>query len=723
MSDSSPSCSSSTDESTSPEWIAKGGFFVLVLVVIQMFWGMAFICEEYAIPSITAYCKRNKIPDDIAGAIYIGTGLSLPVLFVSFIGLFISNSAIGVGTVVGGDIFNHMINIAMSILASPDRTMKIDRLVTTREVFCYMLSCLLVIWAVREDLTGTLRNAFKREQWISCLDIPWFASFMLVLSYIIYVIMESYFDSILQWCRERLSRCVFMYQSPQSSRLLVSTSSALGDHGDLEENSEHDDEVEVSFTHRRRRTVPKNFPAPLDDSQIVRWTSNPYRVVGEDTHRSIESQSMDRQKIRNTAQLINQNDNDTVELVFPTTHNPHHIFSESSEVKQGYPEQSSFNSNRNDSSNRTIFYDDPNQEDNKLLNHFPLLLPLRSTDQFDFNCLPTSSVTWEKLYFCYNPQHRLLYCLDENNQTRILHQYQHQYAINLVDLHSYTVEDSQELEFSLSMNKNDEDQVRRVYSFRALDHRIFHALIKKFDYFQQFNLFQNSSIIDPSSIIDEVKAIRDQDQSYSKSETANDESVAARCFIRPKSLPLLIMYYFTLPLKYIFYFTIPDVRALGSEHKAIVSTLLGFLWLAILTYILVESLGLLAVYMNVNAIVMGYTVGAWAASYPALWSSVVVARNGLADIAVCNALGSNVFSNLIGLGLPWLIYSIAYGENYHGIQDQGAAYSVLVLMLVLAGFYLLMLSTNFVLYSWMIPLFVSVYIAYTTYFIYFTVHL
>ncbi len=160
------------------------------------------------------------------------------------------------------------------------------------------------------------------------------------------------------------------------------------------------------------------------------------------------------------------------------------------------------------------------------------------------------------------------------------------------------------------------------------------------------------------------------------------------------------MYYFTLPLKYIFYFTIPDVRALGSEHKAIASTLLGFLWLAILTYILVESLGLLAVYMNVNAIVMGYTVGAWAASYPALWSSVVVARNGLADIAVCNALGSNVFSNLIGLGLPWLIYSIAYGENYHGIQDQGAAYSVLVLMLVLAGFYLLMLSTNFVLYSW-----------------------
>jgi Ca2+/Na+ antiporter len=36
----------------------------------------------------------------------------------------------------------------------------------------------------------------------------------------------------------------------------------------------------------------------------------------------------------------------------------------------------------------------------------------------------------------------------------------------------------------------------------------------------------------------------------------------------------------------------------------------------------------------------------------------VVARKGLGDMAISNALGSNVFSVLVGLGLPWFLYPI-----------------------------------------------------------------
>jgi Ca2+/Na+ antiporter len=55
---------------------------------------------------------------------------------------------------------------------------------------------------------------------------------------------------------------------------------------------------------------------------------------------------------------------------------------------------------------------------------------------------------------------------------------------------------------------------------------------------------------------------------------------------------------------------------------------------------------------------MGLTVGAWGASMPTLWSSVVVAKRGSGDMAISNALGANVFSVLVGLGLPWFAYPL-----------------------------------------------------------------
>lgn len=164
--------------------------------MVEVIWGMAFICEEYCVPAITVFCKRNKISDDIAGAIFIGTGLSLPVLFASFVGLFVSNTAIGVGTVVGGNIFNHLINIAVSIYVAPGQTLKLDGLVFTREMIFYFLSCLLVIWAIQGDLGYSLANTFNKDQWYQCISISWLGAVVLIVNYVAYCIIDSYFQDI-----------------------------------------------------------------------------------------------------------------------------------------------------------------------------------------------------------------------------------------------------------------------------------------------------------------------------------------------------------------------------------------------------------------------------------------------------------------------------------------------------------------------------------------------
>lgn len=180
----------------------------------------------------------------------------------------------------------------------------------------------------------------------------------------------------------------------------------------------------------------------------------------------------------------------------------------------------------------------------------------------------------------------------------------------------------------------------------------------------------------------------------------DSESVEDTMFIVPTDMPRKVFYYLTLPLKVLIYLTTPDVRKPGSEHKAILSTTIGFIWLAGITYVLIAGLNELANLLSISGAVLGMTVGAWAASYPAAWSTVVVARYGYGDMVVCNALGSNVFSNYLGLGLPWLVYTLAYQKPYSAIQDQGVVLSQLTLIFVALLVFSMIAWNQWVLQAW-----------------------
>ena len=54
---------------------------------------------------------------------------------------------------------------------------------------------------------------------------------------------------------------------------------------------------------------------------------------------------------------------------------------------------------------------------------------------------------------------------------------------------------------------------------------------------------------------------------------------------------------------------------------------------------------------------MGLFVLAAGTSIPDCLSSIAVARRGHGDMAVSSSIGSNIFDVLIGLPLPWLIYT------------------------------------------------------------------
>ena len=86
---------------------------------------------------------------------------------------------------------------------------------------------------------------------------------------------------------------------------------------------------------------------------------------------------------------------------------------------------------------------------------------------------------------------------------------------------------------------------------------------------------------------------------------------------------------------------------------------IGFI--ALLSYFLVEYAIVFSEALHINPVVVALTILAAGTSVPDLFASVVVARQGRGDMAVANAVGSNVFDILIGLGLPWLLVLLAQG--------------------------------------------------------------
>ena len=159
-----------------------------------MFWGLTYVCEEYCVPAISVICLRHNISDVFAGSTVIGAGLSLPVLFASYVGLFGSDSSIGFGTVVGGNIFNQTLNIAFAIFVAPNRRLRLCKVVLAREVAAYALSNILILWVVEPNLKRAFTNILSSESLSQCLSVPWYSSLFLVGLYIAYCLLEAYFE-------------------------------------------------------------------------------------------------------------------------------------------------------------------------------------------------------------------------------------------------------------------------------------------------------------------------------------------------------------------------------------------------------------------------------------------------------------------------------------------------------------------------------------------------
>ena len=68
-------------------------------------------------PALNIIAKRLNISDDVAGATLMAAGASAPELFSNIVSIFITHSALGMGTIVGSEIFNQLVICGGAIFA------------------------------------------------------------------------------------------------------------------------------------------------------------------------------------------------------------------------------------------------------------------------------------------------------------------------------------------------------------------------------------------------------------------------------------------------------------------------------------------------------------------------------------------------------------------------------------------------------------------------------
>jgi len=139
------------------------------------------------------------------------------------------------------------------------------------------------------------------------------------------------------------------------------------------------------------------------------------------------------------------------------------------------------------------------------------------------------------------------------------------------------------------------------------------------------------------------------------------------------------------PMEKMLAWTIPDCREDRWAKHYFLTFTMSIIWIGLLSFVMVDFASRAACVMGISELVVGLCVLSVGTSVPDALSSIIVAKQGQGNMAVCNALGSNIFNILLGLGLPWWINTLLTGkpQPVPGLGEIGEPVGLLVLYLAL----------------------------------------
>ncbi|XP_068571023.1 sodium/potassium/calcium exchanger 3 isoform X2 [Cebidichthys violaceus] len=173
----------------------------------------------------------------------------------------------------------------------------------------------------------------------------------------------------------------------------------------------------------------------------------------------------------------------------------------------------------------------------------------------------------------------------------------------------------------------------------------------------------------------------EEEEEEEQEEEGEEENSPFEPFVLPDGWCVRLKWLLSWPLSVLLHFTIPNCNLPQWERWYLLTFLSSTLWIALYSYLMVWMVTIISYTLGIPEVIMGITFLAAGTSVPDCMASLIVARQGMGDMAVSNSIGSNIFDVLLGLGFPWALRTliVSYGSVVT-INSKGLVYSVILLL-------------------------------------------
>jgi len=187
-------------------------------------------------------------------------------------------------------------------------------------------------------------------------------------------------------------------------------------------------------------------------------------------------------------------------------------------------------------------------------------------------------------------------------------------------------------------------------------------------------------------------------QKMQDGETAAENSDGpSLAFPAGEGFSAILLWLTCLPLSASLMYSMPNIQHSKYEGRichAMIAFVASIGWLGVYSYVMVQCCMIIGDTMGVPPVIMGLVFLAAGTSVPDLLSSMIVAKQGLGDMAVSSSIGSNIFDVLIGLPLPWALYAIIYGRPVTVVAGDTLVVSIFVLVSMLITIVTIIMLNN-----------------------------
>ncbi|XP_030582319.1 sodium/potassium/calcium exchanger 1-like isoform X2 [Archocentrus centrarchus] len=590
-----------------------------IVGMVYMFVALAIVCDEFFVPALEVITDKLEISDDVAGATFMAAGGSAPELFTSLIGVFISHSNVGIGTIVGSAVFNILFVIGMCAIFSREM-LHLTWWPLFRDVNFYILDLIMLIIFFLDNM------------------ILWWESVLLVLGYISYVSFMKFNSQIEQAVKGQLNK--------HMSIVKVWTA----------EEPEKESEAPPPPPPAAAPPAAPAPPAPPAAPPKAEDKSKPEPAQPPSSPQSSKlipepQDDKTRLKVRpalqrggSSASLHNTSLRSTIFQLMIHTLDP---LGEEAVLRGAVKTPGPRKVRRETSFNGDVRGEGPAQRKakNKVK---PMSVPVTGKLQSKSHCRRSED-------------------LDQKPKSE-----QPAAVAGAPGGAAAEPSTSQPPKTEETTQKTSDQQEESKAA----------AASSAGGSGGSEGSAEDQSSDEESSDSSESEDDGDNEDKEEE-EKEEEEENHPLSLEWPETRRKQATYLFLLPIVFPLWLTLPDVRNLASRRYFAITFIGSIIWIGAFSYLMVWWAHQVGETVGISEEIMGLTILAAGTSIPDLITSVIVARKGLGDMAVSSSVGSNIFDITIGLPIPWLMYTLFHNGEPVTVSSNGLFCAIVLLFLML----------------------------------------